>query len=270
MLLQFLCPNGHRIHCDAKRAGLAAKCPKCGEKFRIPTLAELESAEATEGEVPAPQAGVDPSLAAAAGESAVSPGPATSADQIEFLCPNNHLVYAPVGLQGEPSQCPQCGSRFRVPFYEESPGDDGQPESMSVDALGGSSLAMDGPPPPEESQTGAAPAGHEGVAPALPLDEAAAAVAPTTSGPTTGADPVFRLFCRLWSQRTEGASVEIRYGEGQRLTPDRFAKTLSSGSCAVFAVDEPNGTYVVTTIPWASITAIVVRGLKSLPEGMET
>jgi hypothetical protein len=262
MLIQFLCPNGHRIHCDAKRAGLAAKCPKCGEKFRIPTLAELESAGAIMGDTPAPDMGEGPSQAAAP-EADISPGSATSADQIEFLCPNNHLIHAPAELQGKPGHCPQCGSKFRVPSYDESSGGEGHPESMSVDTLGGSSEAMEAPPPLEEPQTGlATPVGRESSPPSLHVEEM------TQSGPITAAHPFFGLFCRLWGHKAEGTSVEIRYGEGQRLTPDRFARGLSTGNHAVFAVDEPNGTYILTTIPWASITAVVMRGMKSLPEGM--
>jgi hypothetical protein len=89
------------------------------------------------------------------------------------------------------------------------------------------------------------------------------------SAPTAAAHPFFRLFCRLWGQKTEGTTIEIRYAEGQRLTPERFARGLSTGSHAVFAVDEPNGTYVLTAISWDSISAVVIRGMKTLPEGME-
>ena len=82
MLIEFLCPNGHRIHCDSQRSGLAAKCPKCGERFRVPTVAELEAAPpAAEGNPP-PQPGMPtPPLGE---QSAIRPGPATSADDIEF------------------------------------------------------------------------------------------------------------------------------------------------------------------------------------------
>ena len=35
-MIEFLCPNGHRIRCQAEQAGRAAKCPRCGVKFRVP------------------------------------------------------------------------------------------------------------------------------------------------------------------------------------------------------------------------------------------
>ena len=40
-MLQFLCPNGHRIHCPDDQAGRAAKCPKCGSAFKVPTADQL-------------------------------------------------------------------------------------------------------------------------------------------------------------------------------------------------------------------------------------
>ena len=45
MVIQFLCPNGHKIHCPDDRAGKPAKCPKCGVKFRIPELSELQTSD---------------------------------------------------------------------------------------------------------------------------------------------------------------------------------------------------------------------------------
>ena len=35
-MIEFLCPNGHRIRCQAVQVGRAGKCPRCGVKFRIP------------------------------------------------------------------------------------------------------------------------------------------------------------------------------------------------------------------------------------------
>ena len=36
--------NGHKIRCPEERAGLPAKCPKCGVKFRIPDLSADDEA----------------------------------------------------------------------------------------------------------------------------------------------------------------------------------------------------------------------------------
>jgi hypothetical protein len=263
MIIQFLCPNGHKIHCDSKRAGLAAKCPKCGEKFRVPTLEELESAGATLGETAPPQA-AGSSVQAAATVSAVGRGPATAADQIEFLCPNNHLVHASATLQGKPGECPECGSKFRVPSYDEVPpeGEPLEPEAAGAVARG-SIEALEDVSQLEEHGAARAPARPgESATP-----QTGDLVAP--SAPGVGTHPFFSLFCRLWAFKPEEATLEIRYGEGQRITPDRFGEALSRGSHAVFSVDEPNGTHTLTIVPWDSIGAVVIRGAKSLPGEMK-
>jgi hypothetical protein len=36
-VIEFLCPNNHKIRCPDDQAGRAAKCPKCGVKFLIPS-----------------------------------------------------------------------------------------------------------------------------------------------------------------------------------------------------------------------------------------
>ena len=36
-MIEFLCPNNHKIRCSDDRAGHEAKCPKCGVKFLIPS-----------------------------------------------------------------------------------------------------------------------------------------------------------------------------------------------------------------------------------------
>jgi hypothetical protein len=60
--------------------------------------------------------------------------------------------------------------------------------------------------------------------------------------------------------------VELRYGDGQRLSPDRFLEGMSSASHGVFAAREPSGTHTLTAVPWDSISVVVVRGVKKLPE----
>lgn len=45
-VIEFLCPNNHRIRCPDDQAGHAAKCPKCGVKFLIPANGNAEKASA--------------------------------------------------------------------------------------------------------------------------------------------------------------------------------------------------------------------------------
>jgi len=48
-------------------------------------------------------------------------------DQIEFLCPNGHLLHGPAQLQGRPAECPECGLKFVIPTYSEQPEPGAQP-----------------------------------------------------------------------------------------------------------------------------------------------
>jgi hypothetical protein len=41
-VIEFLCPNNHKIRCPDDQAGRAAKCPKCGVKFLIPSNGTAE------------------------------------------------------------------------------------------------------------------------------------------------------------------------------------------------------------------------------------
>jgi hypothetical protein len=76
--------------------------------------------------------------------------------------------------------------------------------------------------------------------------------------------PAAQLTGRLWQLKSQGATVEIRYGEGHRVTPDEFVQSLSSASHGVFAVREPNGTLTLTAMPWDSIQVWIARGVRQL------
>ena len=112
MVIEFLCPQGHKIRCGDDRAGKPARCPKCGVRFYVPGPDDSESSDSG-------------SWATAPAETSNSPG-STGAlkEQIEFLCPNGHRVWAPIALQGRAGQCPECGSKFHIPTladYEDMP-----------------------------------------------------------------------------------------------------------------------------------------------------
>lgn len=53
MTIEFFCPNEHQLSAPDNMAGKAGKCPRCGSKFLIPTLEELQEEHASE---PAPSA----------------------------------------------------------------------------------------------------------------------------------------------------------------------------------------------------------------------
>jgi DNA-directed RNA polymerase subunit RPC12/RpoP len=255
MVLQFLCPNGHKVHCPEERAGQAAKCPRCGVRFRIPSAEELglavaplaEGVEAAAGSTSQP----DSRLAREGAASGVSLGAAAGADEIEFLCPNDHLLHGPAALQGRPGQCPECGSRFRIPSYKDiAVSEPPQPEAAAGLDSDSSSVEIGGVAHGSGSDRGAVP-------PDAAANEASRA---------GGRHPVAQLMGRLWKLKSLGATVEIRYGEGHRLTPDDFVRSLSSATHGVFAVREPNGTLTLTAMPWDSIHVVIARGVRQLEE----
>ncbi len=254
MVLQFLCPNGHKVHCSENRAGQAAKCPRCGVKFRIPTVEELAAsatllAERTE-EGSGSSAVTDSKSSRQAAASGVALGHATGPGEIEFLCPNDHLLHGPASLQGRPGQCPACGSRFRIPSYADAA------ESEPTDAASvQDSASMEIASP--EALVSASGSHVEMVSTAPPASHIAETRQRTQH-------PTAQLINRLWYLKAQGATVEIRYGEGHRLTPDEWLHSLCSASHAVFAVREPNGTLTLTALPWESIHLVIARGVRQL------
>lgn len=52
-MIEFLCPNNHKIRCPDDQAGRAAKCPKCGVKFLIPSNGSAEKTVVDQGTVSA-------------------------------------------------------------------------------------------------------------------------------------------------------------------------------------------------------------------------
>lgn len=239
MSIQFLCPNGHQIRCPDEQAGRAAKCPKCGVKFRIPELAEIETLESDSGISPPGSDEVE------------TPDEGPGEGEIEFLCPNGHRLHGPRSLQGRPGQCPECGSKFRIPSYDEVPDEDEEEpqEQIGVGRADGGDSGLD----LEEVDVEEAEEAMEEVEELEPISEAL-----DLSG----------LFPLLWKNRDAGASIEIQFGDGQTLAPDRFAKTLSGGRYGVFASKEPDESFTLVAIPWDSIACVRVRGVKELPEEM--
>lgn len=237
MVIKFLCPNGHKIHCPDDQAGRAAKCPSCGVRFRIPELSELEDHGSEEPDPDASQAQLSDS-----GEfpavSSDSDSDGLGDDEIEFLCPNGHRLHGPPSLQGQPGQCPDCGSRFRVPSHDEVPDEiaDGDEET-----------------PKEQISIGRSDRGE------ISLEDER----PGSSEP--GSNSLAALFSRLWAEKSRGAIIELHSADGQTIVPEHFAEGLSTGTHGVFAVSDPDGTYTLTVLAWESVVRVQVRRLKTLP-----
>lgn len=247
MVIRFLCPNGHKIHCPDDQAGRAAKCPSCGVRFRIPELSEVEDHEPEDSDSDASQAQLSDS-----GEFPDMSGSESSTlgeDQIEFLCPNGHRLHGPASLQGRPGQCPECGSRFRVPSYDEVPDED--EGNLEEQITLGRSDRDDALPKKE----------HPATEPSLTTTEDAPTGRP-------GIHQLADLFSMLWAERRRGAIIELHLTDGQTIAPEHFAKGLSSGTHGVFAVADPDGTYTLTVVAWESVVRVQARRLKKLPDGM--
>jgi len=242
MAIEFLCPNRHRIRCSEDRAGKPAKCPKCGVKFLVPELSEIQAA----GSGKLKEQANPPSKAA------------PSEPQIEFLCPNGHRLHGPASLQGRPGQCPECGSRFRVPSYDEVPGEEEmeaeQQLSLSPGGQAEETLTQ------EEQYDGDSAAELEEADTAMALSDSNLAQA---SGE---AESFGALFARLWKEKARGASIELFLTEGRTIHPDRFAAGLSRGRHGLFAVKESDGSYTLTAIAWDAVARVVVRNVRQLPE----
>ncbi len=251
-MIDFLCPNGHRIHCPEDQAGRAATCPRCGVKFRIPDASEAGVPGSSDNDTDASC----PELTDSAVSQVPPDGPQTLSEeepQIEFLCPNGHRLHGRASLQGSPGECPECGSRFRIPTYDDVSDEEATQVEIAVGRADGG--------------------GESGIS--LPLlDEAGQRPDHQRDGPDPGiepraaAHPLAGLFCELWAEKLPGATIELHLVGGETLSPDRFAPALSQKNHGVFAVEESGGSHTLTVVAWDSVLRVLVRGLAELPEEM--
>ncbi|MGA2254491.1 MAG: hypothetical protein ABSG53_07515, partial [Thermoguttaceae bacterium] len=238
-MIEFLCPEGHKIRCPAEKAGRPAKCPKCGVGFRIPTIEELGLGESTvadsslAGEEVTNVPAVPPSLSGIGNQSAVRTNPAKER-QIEFLCPNGHHLHGPASLQGRAGECPECSSRFRIPTIDAP---EAEPEPLAEPEVSAEEeITLENAMPlaePEQVQSaepmdffqvldngGARPAKLPGTS-----GEKGGAIVDSPSGAdgaVRGAHPLASLFIQLWAARNEGSRVEVHLESGSVLLPDGY------------------------------------------------
>ncbi len=240
MVIEFLCPQGHKIRCADNRAGKPAKCPKCGVKFYVPGPGDADLTDSG-------------SWATAPAETSSAPGSTGNLkEQIEFLCPNGHRVWAPIGLQGRAGQCPECGSRFHIPTladYEEIPLDILPTEDsvVNLDPLG--SFQANG----NSSGKGSGRLNRSlirGLA---------------NSVPAPGPERLAGFLADLIADLPEGAAVELVATDGQKYVPAQLAKDLSDFSRLVFSTNTSDQTHSLVILPWSSVARIEVHGLKQLP-----
>jgi hypothetical protein len=276
-MIEFLCPEGHKIRCPAEKAGRPAKCPKCGVGFRIPTLEELGLAESPAEDSVASNVATEPAAPSSPGTSGKQSSAAPKEEQIEFLCPNGHHLHGPASLQGKAGECPECGSRFRIPVIEDPDAEplndpelqDGPQSSVEDEIVLESSTRL---VEPDESQS------------AEPLDflqvlESRSGLARNSVGPgvggsmldgrpvesATASHPLAGLFIELWAARDGNSRVEVHLESGSVLAPDGYVRSHSQHDYAVLVTNDPDGCSTVTVVPWSSISRIILRALKQVP-----
>ena len=284
-MIEFFCPEGHKIRCPEEKAGRPAKCPKCGVGFRIPTIEELGLGGSTIAD--ASLAGEEvsdvppaPPLPGGSGKQAAVLAAPSKERQIEFLCPNGHHLHGPASLQGRAGECPECGSRFRIPIIDEPeagpkpPVEPNAPAELEIPVE--DEITLENPPSVAES-------GHaepvetldflqvmegDGSSPAqLPVGTAGP-ILDLPSGPdgaAPAAHPLAALFIELWAARGEGSRVEVHLESGSVLLPDGYLKSHSQHDYAVLVTRDPDGCSTITVVPWKSISRIIMRAVKQVP-----
>jgi DNA-directed RNA polymerase subunit RPC12/RpoP len=243
MVIQFLCPNGHRIHCGDDRAGKAAKCPRCGVKFLVPDPSEAHAPVAAAGGAAGHTSDVLPVKTEAVLGSGTEP-------PIEFLCPTGHQLRSPANLQGQPGQCPACGSRFYIPSHDEPK----QPQSSE----------------PSESSAIRVHEGRPEGEPNVPSDSQvplALRMAETDQAPSNATlHPMASLFAQLWARKSYGTAIELHLSDGQSVVPDHYSRQGSQDEYGIFATREPDDSFTLIAVAWSSVHRVTMRGLKQLPE----
>jgi hypothetical protein len=272
MVIKFLCPSGHQLSAPENLAGKQGKCPKCGTAFVVPTLEELASDNGEEphegpksdgGSAEPPATGPGSDVGGAAGPTpGLGSGKNLGTDVFVFLCPNGHKLNGPPSLKGKPGKCPHCGARFRIPSDEdlEEPEDEvptGEAEQdeeiadgQLEDDRGGFNFDFGSLGRQEDVEEAEE---YVDEAPAEPM-------APPPSGPAA----LGYIVGRLWERREEGTELEIFMAEGEIVSPDRFSEVLSSSDYGVFAVQEGDGTYHISVIPWSAVRRIGMRKVTEL------
>ena len=285
-MIEFLCPEGHKIRCPTEKAGRPAKCPRCGVGFRIPTIEELGLSESTvadaslagEEVTDVPTVPASPGLS---GKQTSAPTAASKERQIEFLCPNGHHLHGPASLQGRAGECPECGSRFRIPVIDQQEAESlaapEMPAELEVPAE--EEIRLENPTSvaePERVQSaepldflqvnegsGTGPAKQAGIS--MAPEGEALDLPSRPDGAVSGVHPLAALFIELWAARGEGSRVEVHLESGSVLLPDGYLKSRSQQDYAVLVTRDPDGCWTMTVVPWNSISRIIMRAVKQVP-----
>ena len=122
-MIEFLCPEGHKIRCPKEKAGRPAKCPQVWRGLsysyhRRTGFGGIGRSRCLLGGRRSDRRPRGAAFARRQRKAARRSAPSKER-QIEFLCPNGHHLHGPASLQGRAGECPECGSRFRIPIIDE-------------------------------------------------------------------------------------------------------------------------------------------------------
>ena len=157
---------------------------------------------------------------------------------MEFLSSQYHRLHGPVSLRGRPGQCPECGSKFHIPGYDEVSEEEETEQEIRLGLADGGA----------DSHLG------------LPAVD--------TGLPTVISHPAAALFGRFWAEKPTAGSVELHLPGGETFVPEQFVEPLSQQSHGVFAVKEQDGAHGLMAVAWDSVVRVVVRGAEKLPREM--
>ncbi len=274
-MLEFLCPNGHRIRCGEDQAGKPAKCPRCGVKFLIPPTSDtsLSSASVTDTAVARDlSASSLTGLSSAIGSKNGGGSSVAVKDRpIEFLCPNGHQLKVPPTQQGKSGKCPKCGATFRIPGGSVSPDDSLTADLSSLSSTGLSSLfdsETPGGAKDKSSPSNAASKSSIGSLTTLgkrrkdPMHETSEEDEEEKNPP---ADALAAAFPKLWMEKVAGATLEIELSNGDIIEPEDFLAKPSRFTHAFFVVRCKDGV-ILQVVKWDSVFRVRLRGLKEIPQ----
>lgn len=267
MAIEVRCPNGHRLKCPEDRAGMRGKCPKCGATFQVPA-----NGQATAGS--AIGRGETSQVTAPSESGKMRIRDAAADEKISFLCPNGHKLSGPLSLQGQPGQCPHCRAKFLIPHLDvdddeqliaqQDPLADPFDDAAEGEPLEDEFLGLDELEEVEHASGSrrSGPAVEPGLLPGMPeglLPDAA---------PDEFEHPLATLFVTLWQEHEHGAAVEIHMANGVTIVPDWWAPALSVHAYGVFAIQTPDGSYVMEAVAWDAVQRITIRRIQELPGGI--
>jgi hypothetical protein len=173
-----------------------------------------------------------------------------------FLGPNGHKLNGPPSMKGKPGQCPHCGARFLIPTDEDV--EETAPDQEYEDGAPLEDAEQDALPP-------STPTAEAIDFSRLFPGEAAEESGEYPARPPVGAAGLGFIVSRLWERRSEASELEIFLAEGEIVAPDYYSECLSTSDYGVFAVQEGDGTYAVTVIPWNTVRRVGMRRIEELP-----